>query len=361
MFSHRSIPILRCFFCLTTLYFTLVGCGGSTPERDVTPTPFPTASPVPTASPSPSQNTSYKILFQSDRSGTNEIYSMNPDGTEQTKITNLNLNAGKSYSCVWSPDRKKIAFYFYRYQDSDNGYTELYTMNPDGTGQIKLANDALSFGESKPAWSPDSKKIAFTSSLDGGIDVINSDGTNRKQLVSPENNANYNSSWSHDGKKIAFVSINQNNNANFEIYSINLDGTEKKNLTNTPKSDFDPFWSSDDKKITYWADNSIFTMNADGTEQKNLTTKISLFPKWSPDGKKILFSADGIYTINPDGTEEKRLANSSSPFYHWSPDGKQIVFLNSPEGNEEIYVMNADGSEQKRLTNNTASDFFPVW
>jgi len=133
----------------------------------------------------------------------------------------------------------------------------------------------------------------------------------------------------YEQTKIAFTSDRDGND---EIYVMNADGSEQKNLTNNRALDCSPSWSPTGKKIAFCSKRNgnaeIYVMNADGSEQKNLTNNLSddEFPSWSPDGKKIAFAKKGFLRKNP-----------------------------------EIYVMNADGSEQKRLTNNPGFDGHPSW
>lgn len=145
---------------------------------------------------------------------------------------------------------------------------------------------------------------------------------------------------------------------NWDIYVMNYDGSDLTNLTNTPFGFFEkkPKWSPDGKKIIYITDTSrgsrkeqpeyageIWIMNADGTEKQNLTNNpaIDSSPSWAPDGKKIVFvsSRDGnreIYVMNSDGTNQKNLTNNPSVDYapRWSPDGKKIAFLSTRDRKE---------------------------
>ncbi|MDX6576289.1 MAG: hypothetical protein QOE96_2242 [Blastocatellia bacterium] len=182
--------------------------------------------------------------------------------------------------------------------------------------------------------------------------------------------------------KIAFVS--NRNGPSGEIYVMNPDGSNQRNITNSPASETRPAFSPDGTKIAFVKDfKGISVMNPDGSSQTTILdgasagfNYITSFPSWSPDGQKIVFngipngSPDGadIYVINVDGTGLTRLttapADDTSPA--WSPDGRKIAFATirdrvPNEVNYEIYVMNADGSNQTRITNNTKFDHSPAW
>jgi hypothetical protein len=108
-----------------------------------------------------------KIVFTSNRDGNEEIYSMNADGTGQTRLTNDPAN---DYGPYWSPDGSKIVF-----QSERDGNSEIYVMNADGTGQTRLTNNPAV--DSSPAWSPDGSQIAFHSDRNGNFDVFTMDAT----------------------------------------------------------------------------------------------------------------------------------------------------------------------------------------
>jgi len=132
--------------------------------------------------------------------------------------------------------------------------------------------------------------------------------------------------------KIAFASL-QDQRRYWEIYVINPDGTDQKQLTVTPAHSRGPAWSHDGSKIAFYSDQSgddeIYVMNADGSHQRRLTANAGA--DWAPS---------------------------------WSPDGSKIVFASDRDGSLEIYVMNADGTNQKRLTvtgvDNRDADWQPL-
>ena len=97
------------------------------------------------------------IVFVSDRDGNEEIYVVNADGSNPHNLTH---NAAKDHSPVWSPDGTRIAFI----SDHD-GYAELYVMDADGSNQRQIANTHI---VGIPAWSPDSRSLAFAAELQAG-------------------------------------------------------------------------------------------------------------------------------------------------------------------------------------------------
>ena len=287
-----------------------------------------------------------KIVFSSDRDGNWEIYAMDADGGNQRRLTN---NPGRDRSPSWSPDGKRIVFVSNKDGDVRNGKptAEIYVMDADGGNQRNLTNHPDR--DSSPSWSPDGKRIVFSSDRDRGeaahnteIYAMDDDGGNQERLTSNLTEDQH-PSWSPDGKRIAF--------------SARRDGHFEAELG-----------------ITY----EIYVMDADGGNQQRLTENRNndWNPSWSPDGKRIAFMSDrkgdavsfDIYIMNADGGNQQKLTNNrgwdGSP--SWSPNSKRIVFVsyrdrNKVGHNTEIYVMDADGGNQQNLTNNPHSDASPAW
>ena len=234
---------------------------------------------------------------------------------------------------------------------------EIFVMNPDGKRVRRLTRhpeyDAV------PAWSPDGQKIAFLSYRDlhrieaggiilGEIYVMNADGTNPVNLTQVPERPDGSPSWSPDGRQIVFRS------AKFfkwdilfhsDIWVMDADGGNPRNLTNHHASDLSPDWSPDGLQITFYSNRNkdwefevqeenweVYVMNTDGTNPINLTDHPAedRSPAWSPDGLQIAFSTDR--DRKDDGTK-----------------------------NAEIYVMNADGTNPINLTNHPAVDRGASW
>jgi TolB protein len=259
-----------------------------------------------------------RIVFSSDRDGRSEIYSMNPDGSGQTRLT-----TGQGDSPAVSRDGRRIAF-----QSTRTGFSEIYVMNADGTGQTDLTNAGAD--DRDPAWSADGTRIAF----------MRNTGTTAEIIVMSA-----------------------------------ADGSGEVNLTNTADNELAPSYSPDGSRITYvrnvdGVNLEVWVMNADGGAPANLTNNPAndQTPSFSPDGSKIAFASnrDGnndIYVMNADGTSPTRLtsdpADDTAPVF--SPDGSKIAFSSDRAGNAEIHVMNVDGSGVANLTGNPARDTLPDW
>jgi Tol biopolymer transport system component len=227
-----------------------------------------------------------RIAFASAREGNWKIYVMNADGTGVRKLTNDpptdGLWVNSDGSPTWSPDGTRIAFHRY-----DRGFSEIMVMNADGSGVRQLTTSVEGTSHGVPDWSRDGSRIAFEEWLEGDpadhlILVMNSDGTDQQFVTAVSDVVNTSPAWSTDGR-IAFSGYR-----NEDIYVRNADGTGAVQLTNDPALDLDPAWSRDDKKIAFTRydydtqSQGIYIMNADGSGLTRLTNGPDSDPTWSP-------------------------------------------------------------------------------
>ena len=195
----------------------------------------------------------------------------------------------------------------------------------------------------------------------GSFDVIGGQPRNRIARL-------YSSELGEGTQPILFTT---NRDSNYEIYRMNVDGSNQQRLTNTLENENGGIWSPNGQKILYGKSISntsqIWVMNADGTNQKLIseTTGLNNLYKWSPNGQKIVFvrrepgGKDQIWTMNADGTNKTRLTNTTTHDHYpdWSPDGSKIAFGRcNANGICDIFTMNADGSNQVNITPNSIED-----
>ena len=227
----------------------------------------------------------------------------------------------------------------------------------------------------------DEGQIAFTrvtkfndTDIESDIYMSKLDGLEQRRLTNSPGLDGF-SAWSPDGRRIAFTS--DRNSGNWELYFMNSDGTEQQRLTNTSEEDEGvPAWSPDGEKIAYVVDplgeSTIHVMNADGSNQRRLVD--GNWPSWSPDGERLVYTdfsvgEERLAVMNADGSQQRRVPSSLvrhltgvAAAYEaaWSPDGKRFAYVAAPRtNNEESYVMNVDGSHRTRLTDIPGNDHWP--
>ncbi len=249
-----------------------------------------------------------KIAFVSNRDGNDEIYMMDYDGGGQTRIT---FNRIKDYMPGWAPDQRRIVYTTYKRSNPDLVILSLY----EGKSTT-VAGRGTNFSG---AFSPDGKKLAFCSTMDG----------------------------------------------NAEIYTAEADGTKVRRLTINAAIETAPSWSPTGREIAFTSDRlgtgtpQIYIMDAEGSNVRKVSFGGNYHdaPAWSPDGERIAFvsrvdNVFDIYVLNLRTQQIVKLTESNARNENpsWSPDGRHLVFASNLKGSIQIYTVDYDGANLRRLT-----------
>lgn len=262
-----------------------------------------------------------RIAFVSSLTGTNQLYTVNPDGSDLFQVTNLPpANDGLAWFPDFSPDGQRIAF-----AHDMSGVLELYVINTDGSDLTQITHG----GGLVPRWSPDGSHLVFSRPVD----------------ISPQ----------FPGVGVGVIG------------TIKADGTDEKLLSSRVWDSLDGEYTPDGKHIIFETQTNgyvaaLWIMNTDGSHQRRLTAAEleSGYPDISPDGKQMIFynnqntpKLNSIFKANIDGTEPTRLTapGHEDTLAAYSPDGSKILFMSDRQspGGFDIWIMDADGSNQKLL------------
>jgi Tol biopolymer transport system component len=301
---------------------TLTPTATNTLVPTMTRTPKPTLTLTPTQTPVPTpMGGGSQIAFSTDRDGNWEIYRMDSNGANLTRLTTSPSTSD------WFP------------KFSLDGQLLLYWSYTEEPFSV-----VLQWLQSKGSGGEFASNVAPYTSL------------------------------APDGKAIALTTYNGKNNMDIGVGSVL--GGELQTLTSDPANDYQPAWSPDGQTIAFVSERDgtpfIYLMDVNGANQHRLTNgdKPELEPAWSPDGTKIAFiSSQGmllsnIFIVNSDGTKLHPLTKEVAGYNEnpvWSPDGTMLAFWSDRTGNHEIFIIKPDGTGLENLTNHPAADENPSW
>jgi len=214
------------------------------------------------------------IAFSSQRDGPSHIFVVNADGKHTRRLTS---GSRPDSHPTWSPDGRRIAF-----ARGDHGALEV--MNADGTGVHPVTRGSGSGSAGDPAWSPNGTWIAFDYKAPGGttsdIWLIHPDGSGAHRLT-PTGANSISPAWSPDSRRIAFST--DSGGSTLSIYEIDVSGRGLQVVARPAHDAIQPAWSPDGKQIAFSADGAITTVDFAGnfdelTDPKNNDVS----PVWNP-------------------------------------------------------------------------------
>ena len=247
------------------------------------------------------------------------------------------------------------------FSSNRSGPWRIWTVRPEGTEMRKLTEADPEEHDVDPAFSPDGKQILFSSTRGGTVGVwrMSQDGSKLERICHGDQ-----ADWSPDGRSIVF-------RRNERLYTRELATGREKSITpeDWPHCS-GPAWSPDGNCIAFacrWdAGNAIFVVGVEGGEPvKVYDRKGACQPRWSPDGKRLVYETEThVAAVNPDGKKNRLVTwfGGVQRYPQWSPDGKSIVFCQSASerGPWELFRIPSQGGTPVKITEG-GSDISPDW
>jgi dipeptidyl aminopeptidase/acylaminoacyl peptidase len=151
------------------------------------------------------------------------------------------------------------------------------------------------------------------------------------------------------------IAFEQQREGNYDIWTIDPDGTDAQPLFAGPTAERHPAWSPDGERIAFSSNGRLWVANADGSDGREIVAKGD-FPTWSPDGTMIAFDAGGqVAVVDADGTGRKIIAQGGAP--SWSPNGPEVLYMRwaGPtagfQPQDGFHVVRCDGVQGRQIAN----------
>ncbi|NNE44051.1 MAG: DUF11 domain-containing protein, partial [Gemmatimonadetes bacterium] len=283
---------------------------------------------------SPDGNT---IVFDSNRSGNRDLWSIPSTGGTATQITTgLVIDQHGD----WSPSSDKLVF------SMGASNQDLYIIPAGGGSPVLLFSDSTTV-DRFPSWSPDSTQIAFSHGND--IYIVPAAGGPAVQ-VTTHAGVDLHPSWSPDGTMLTFLSDRSGNN---DIWTIPASGGAAVQITTDTGNDGAPDWSPDGSQIAFQSNrsgnNCIYVIPSTGGVATAITTGTSndVQPDWSPEGNRLVFARGGNLIIYQFPTADIALA-------------KSINIVSPIEGDTVTFTVTATNDGPDAANNVQVTDLLPA-
>jgi TolB protein len=282
-----------------------------------------------------------KIVYEAQQSGVTNVYAIDPVSGETTQLTRSDSFDGNP---AWSPDRKRIIFSSRR---DGQGLPDLYVMDADG-GDVRRLTDTPNDGEWSAKFSPDGGRLAFSRNEEDGYSlyVMDADGSNERQLAGPYPFVEF-PAWVPGGEELYFAAIMPTPEGasaeKLHIYSVPVAGGDVRVRINTGGTDACPHFSRDGTRLTY--------ASSQTGGQYDTGSNMELY-------------AHDLSSDDTSGAGDTRLTDDAArdDYGNPSPDDREMVFISDRDGNSELYLMDRDGENPRRLTNTPdARENVPDW
>jgi Tol biopolymer transport system component len=289
---------------LIVLWLPFIQLTGATETVTAAPTSpvtdEPTSPPATqTVIPTPALSREYWITYTSNINGNRDIFLINPVTGETRGVITDRYHDKVG---TWSPDGRYLAFESSRV---DVNYYQIYLHDTE-QGSTELLTDFEDCSNWSPSWSPDGTQIAFYSNCENNqrdIYIMDRGGSSRQKLTTSSAEDTF-PAFSPDGKTLAFTSTRS---GRLQIFLMNADGSNQRYVAEGCSSTFSP-----DGSWLWFAsgceDSEIWRVRIDGTDLATVGTMLGQNPSVSPDGQFVVFqSNDDIWIMRVDGSEPTRL------------------------------------------------------
>jgi Tol biopolymer transport system component len=239
------------------------------------------------------------------------------------------------------------------------GPAGIYVIRADGGGRRLLFRALHDDGPLTPAWSPDSRSVAFVpGAARRGVWLMSGRGRGQRRVTVGRGDPLF-PSWSPPGSALVFADLDRRRTGRHDLFVVRANGTALKRLTGSSADETHPAWAPNGNEIVYERGRDLWRMRADGRDQRLLIRSAGA-PSWSPGGSRLAFVRGGdVWTMRRDGSDAVRVADlpGAQIAVAWSPDSRWL--LTAPLERGDLTLIRTDGSETKALTRQP--DAFHAW